>query len=748
LLSATRGGFSVTPQTVPAADAARKLREAIALHQQGRIAEAERSYADMLTQFPNHPDALQYLGVIQSQKGDHAKALELLNRSLASNPRSAAAHYNRANILRDVNRLEDALRGYDDALALHPTHVSALINRAAVLRRLERHADALTSYDRAIAIVPNEVNAHHGRGIALGELSRHTDAIAALDRALALAPGKAELLISRGHALRSAGRYSDAARDFLRAVESDRKSANAYAGLASALMELRHFTHAVESYDRAMTLDPNWIELNYGRSSALIELRRYEEAIAGFCKLLAVRPDYPYAAGMLMHARNISCDWSDPGAAGDLIARVRAGKRAASPFAMLEISDSPPDMQQCARIVIRDRFEPGHSPLWNGEMYHHKHINLAYVSADLRAHPVGNLIAPVIEMHDRSQFEVTGIAYTDDDGSDTRQRLRRSFDRFVEAGDKSDFDIARTMRELEIDIAVDLSGLTANCRPRILCFRPAPVQVNYLGYAGTMGSHRYDYIIGDETVIPEQNACFYDEKIAFLPRPFMPFDAAPASPSAVIKSRSDARLPESAFVFASFNNTIKFNPPVFDIWIRLLRKVQDSVLWLAAANPTAMRNLASEAEKRGVAAERLVFAPRLPDLNDHLARLALADLFLDTLPYNAHSTAADALKSGLPVLTCRGHNFAGRVAASLLESAGLNELVATSPDEYESRAMLLAQNPGELAGIRAKLRAWRAERGAGSLHLTVRNLETAYRQMWMRAQQALPPESFTIEAVK
>lgn len=742
----TGGGFSVTPQAARAADAARKLREAIALHQQGRITEAERGYADILKQFPAHPGALQYLGVIHSQKGDHAKALELLDRSLASSPRSAAAHYNRANILRDMNRPEDALQGYDDALTLDPKHVSALINRAAILRGLERHAGALDSYDRAIAIAPNEVNAYHGRGIALGELGRHTDAIAAFDRALALSPGKAELLISRGHALRNAGRHADAARDFLRAITSDEKNANAYAGLASALMELRHFSHAVESYDKAMALDPNWIELNYGRSSALIELRRYEEAVAGFGKLLAQRPDYPYASGMLVHARNISCDWSDSGAAGDLIARVRQGKKAASPFAMLEISDSPPDMQQCARIVMRDKFEPGHPALWNGEIYAHKRIHLAYVSADLRAHPVGNLIAPVIEMHDQSQFEITGVAYTGDDGSETRQRLKQGFDHFVEAADKSDFDIARMMREFEIDIAVDLSGLTANCRPGILCFRPCPVQVNYLGYAGSMGSRRYDYIIGDETIIPGQDAGFYDEKIAVLPRPFMPFDAAPPSPSGVIKSRSDAGLPEGGFVFASFNNSVKFNPPIFDIWMRLLRRIKGSVLWLAAANPTAMRNLASEAEKRGVVAERLIFAHRLPDLNDHLARLALADLFLDTLPYNAHSTAADALKSGLPVLTCRGRSFAGRVAASLLESAGLNELVATSLDEYESRALNLAQNSGELAAIRVKLSAWRAARGAGTLHDTVRNLEAAYRQMWMRAQQGLPPESFTAQA--
>lgn len=722
------------------------MREAIALHQQGRIAEAERRYAELLRQFPNHPDALQYLGVIESQKGNHTRALELLDRSVAANPRGAAAHYNRANILRDTNRLKDAIKGYDAALKLNPKHIGALINSAAVLRRLKRHSEAIDSYDRAIAIAPNEVNAHHGRGIALGELDRHEDAIAAFDRALALAPGKVELLISRGHALCRTGRHADAARDFLQAVAADPKSADAYAGLASALMELRHFAHAVESYDRARVLDQGRIELNYGRASALIELHRYDEAIAAFRELLAARPDYPYAAGMLVHAQNISCDWSDSGAASDLIERVRQGKKAASPLAMLQTSESPFDMLQCARIVMRDKFEPGHTPLWHGEVYGHQRVRIAYVSADLRAHPVGNLIAPVIELHDRAQFEIAGIAYTGDDGSEMRQRLKRGFDRFIETGAMSDFDIARMIRTMEIDIAIDLTGLTANCRPGIFCFRPAPVQVNYLGYSGSMGSRRYDYIIGDQTVVPEQDARFHDEKIAYLPRPFLPFDAVSPPPSSLIKSRSDAGLPENGFVFASFNNSYKFNPSLFDVWMRLLRNIGGSALWLATSNPIAVRNLANEAEKRGVAAERIIFAPRLPDLNDHLARLALADLFLDTLPYNAHSTAADALKSGLPLLTCRGHSFAGRVAASLLESAGMTELVTTSLDEYESRAMMLAQNPGELANVRARLSAWRAANGEMSLHRTVRNLEAAYRQMWARAQQRLPPETFTIQA--
>lgn len=745
-MTVTRGGFSAGGQPAGAADAALKMREGLALHQQGRTGEAERRYRDVLRQYPNHPDALQYLGVIEVQKGNRSGGLELLDRALKANPRSAAAHYNRANLLRDMNRLEEALGGYDAALKLNRQHAGALINRAAVLRILDRPAEALASLDSAIAVAPGEANAHHGRGVILAQMNRHDDAIASFGRALSLGPAKVETLIARGHALCRAGRQLDGLRDFVEASAGAPDNADVFFGQATALMELRRHELAVEAYDRARALAPGWIELNYGRASALNELQRHDEAIADFRALLAARPDYPYALGMAVHALNMSCDWSAPELAAQLIESVRQGKKAASPFALLEISDSPSDIRECARIVMRDKFEPGRDALWRGEIYHHDRIRLAYVSADLRAHPVGNLIAGVVEAHDRNQFELIAIAYTPDDGSATRQRLKRGFDRFVETGAMSDAEIARAMRELEIDIAVDLTGLTASCRPGILCHRPAPVQVNYLGYAGSMGSTRHDYVIGDATVIPDTHAAFYDEKIVRLPVPFLPIDASPPPQPGTIHSRADAGLPEDAFVFASFNNSFKFNPAMFDVWMRLLNRIGGSILWLPAGNAAAMRNLAAEAVKRGVAPERIRFAPRLPEFADHLARIGMADLFLDTLPYNAHSTAADALRSGLPVLTCRGKSFAGRVAASLLEAAGLHELIAESMAEYEERAMVLAQKPEELARIKTKLNLWRQNQGPAILPRIVRNLETAYREMWSRAQRGLPPDSFTIGA--
>jgi len=737
-----RGGFSAPAQNPRGADAMLKLREAIALHQQGRTTEAELRYSEILKQFPDQPDALHFLGVLESQRGHHDKALQLIDRSLALHSRNPAMHYNRANLLRDMGHLDEAVRGYDSALALNARHTGALINRADVLRVLERYSESVESCERALAIDSNNTAAHYGRGMALTQLNRFNDAISAFDRAIALAPGKVEYLIGRGHALCRAGRFADALADFDHAIAKDSRNANAFGGRAIALMELRRFAEAVQSYDLARTLDPSWIETLYGRASALIELERFQEAISDFRRLLAVRPDYPYALGMLVHAQNMSCDWSDESSARELIRSVRDGKRSASPFAMLEISNSPEEMLQCARIVMRDKFEPGREPLWRGEIYQHKRIRLAYVSADLRAHPVGQLMAGVIEAHDRGQFEVMAVSYGADDGSDLRQRLKRSFDQFIDTSGQSDFEIAQMMRQSEIDIAVDLTGLTASCRPGILSLRPAPVQVNYLGYAGSLGSRSMDYIVADTIVIPEQDQNFYDEKVAWLPPPFLPLPSPPVtSPVA----RTEAGLPDSGFVFACFNNSFKINPRMFSIWMRLLTQVEGSVLWLGRTNAPAAANLRKEAERHGIAANRIVFAPRVPTAEQHVSRLACADLILDTLPYNAHSTAADALSAGVPMLTCRGESFAGRVAASLATAADFPEFITTNLREYEARALALANDRSALESARHRLSSCHIRRSGWTAGFT-RNLEAAYRAMWSRAQQRLPPESFEVTA--
>lgn len=764
------GENSPAPQMVAAADVTQRLREAVALHRGGRIAEAEHLYTGILVQNPNHPDALLFLGVIEAQRGRTDRALQLMERSLAVNPRSATAHYNRANLLRDEGRLEQAVEAYGAALALNPRYAIACTNQGAVLRVLGRPADALASYDRALATDPAHAGAHlnrgnvlleldrcdealdsyaaalardaslaeahDGRANALMRLNRFDEAAAEYQRAIGLSPANAGFLMRCGHALCRTGRYADALASFATAIMHDRTNPECHAGRAGVLMELRRFTEAVESYSRALELNPARVETLYGRGSAYAELGFYPEAIADLRRLVAARPGYPYALGMLVHAQNMSCDWTDPLVRSELVEQVRQGKRAASPFVMLACSDSPADLLRCARTVMRDRHPPSPHPLWAGERYRHDRIRLAYLSADFHEHPVGQLIAPVIGAHDRRRFEVTAISYGANDSGLLRQKLQRSCDRFIDITGISDFDAARLIRELEIDIAVDLTGLTGNSRPGILSFRPAPVQVNYLGYPGSLGSATVDYMIADETVIPAGEEQFYDEKIAWLPDTFLP-PRIIAKPQVPV-SRSDAGLPEQGFVFACFNTSYKLNAAMFSVWMRLLANLDGSVLWLARTNKTAADNLNREAERHGMSPGRLIFASRVPTSEEHIARLACADLFLDTVPYNAHSTAGDALAAGVPVLTCRGNSFAGRVAASLMQHAGLPEFIAQNLDEYEARAFALATRREAIAAAKAQL----ATHVVFDIHKFTRELESAYTYMRVQAENGLLPQSF------
>jgi len=756
-----------------------RLREAIALHRQGRLAEAERLYRDILVHMPEQADALHFLGVLEAQQGRHDAALRLMDRAIAANPRHPAIAYNRANLLRDMGRPEEALAGYDVAIAAKPDNIAALTNKGAVLHALSRYAEAVSSYDRALAFKPDDPDAHVNRGNALMALTRYEEALASYERALAVTPdnphalyckanalaklgrlaealasydrtlqrepANAELLGNRGLLLAQLNRCEEALASFDAAIASAPGNAEAFGNRGLVFMQLRCFSEALADYRSVLERKPGDPDALYGCGSALVELNRHDEAIAAFEELMRVRADYPYARGMLVYTQQSACDWRDETATAAMLGAIETGERATTPLLLLAVSDSPALKLRCAQTLIADKFAPAAEPLWRGGIYNHQRIRVAYLSADFREHAVSILMAGVFEHHDRRRFETIALSYGLDDGSAMRARLMQSFERFIDVRAKSDLEVAGLIRDLEVDILVDLTGLTASARPAILASRPAPVQVNYLGFAGTSGAPYIDYIIADRTVIPEAQQAFYTEKAAYLPDSYMPHDSQRRI-AANAPSRSDLGLPEAGFVFASFNNNYKFSPPMYDIWMRLLRNVEDSVLWLSVANPAARRNLKREAAARGVADTRIVFAPRVPAPEDHLARLAAADLFLDTLPYNAHTTAVDALWAGLPVLTCKGESFASRVAASLLHACGLPELIADSLPAYEDKAMALACDSNALAQVKAKLRNNRDSCALFDTQRFTRNLERVYLAMWERASGGAPPATICIEA--
>ena len=406
------------------------------------------------------------------------------------------------------------------------------------------------------------------------------------------------------------------------------------------------------------------------------------------------------------------------------------------------MSDDPALQLRCAQAYTAAKYPPAATPLCSGQPYTHPRLRLAYVSADFCEHALSYLLAGVFEAHDRARFEVWGIALKLGDGSAMATRVAAAFEHFVDASALSDNEVARLLREQEIDIAVDLTGHTQDARTAIFAAQPAPVQVNYLGYPGSMGAAYIDYIIADDFVIPEAARPHYAEQVVHLPDCFQGNDDQRVI-NAQPQTRAAHGLPEKSFIFCAFNNTYKLTPEFFDIWMRLLAAVPDSVLWLASGDASVQRNLRAEAEGRGIAPERLVFSPRIR-YAEHLARLQLADLFLDTLPFNAGTTASDALRAGVPVLTCAGRAFSARMAGSLLRALGLPELITGSLAAYEARALELAANPAALSELRARLASNRTTHPLFDTRRFTRHLEQAYLAMQQRVDAGLPPDHLVI----
>ena len=483
------------------------------------------------------------------------------------------------------------------------------------------------------------------------------------------------------------------------------------------------------------------------RAHALTALERIAEAVESSDQALALDPGNVSASRVNTHALLFSCDWRRR---GDLIRRVRdgvtAGQAIITPFNHLAISDSEETSLKVAKIWARG-VPASSAPLWRGERYNHDRIRIAYISTDFRDTLSVNAIAGGFEAHDKGRFELMAISLNLSDGSDTRKRIEAAFDHFIDAAKMGDRDVAEMMRAAEIDLAIDLNGYAGAKRTGILAYQPAPLQVNYLGYAGTMGMPFMHYIIADATVIPPEHHRYYSEKVVYLPETFFPTDRK-RQIAADAQRRPELGLPESGVVFTCQNTVYKISPDIFDVWMRVLHAVEGSVIWFGVADAVAKDNLRREAWARGIAPERLVFSSWVARRADHLARLRLADLFLDTRPYNAHTTACDALWAGLPLLTCTGGTFPARVAASLLRAVGLPELVTTSLAEYERMAIELANNPARLAAIRSKLARNRDTEPLFDTRRFTRHLEAAYATMWERHQAGLPPAHFAVASLK
>ncbi|MFO1322773.1 MAG: tetratricopeptide repeat protein [Burkholderiales bacterium] len=754
---------------------AEALRQAMALHRAGRLPDAERLYRAILRAVPDQFDALHLLGVLEADRGNLDAGWPLLARALEVDPSSLPAQANAANVLNRMRRHAEALAASERVLAARPDDADTHNTRALALRGLARHDESLASFDRAVACNPRHAVAWTNRGLALASLGRDDEALASHTHALAIDERFAQAWHNRATTLAHQKRSDEAIAAFDRALELDPALAEAWSGRGNVLRALGRHAEALRDVDRALARMPDFAEALYVRGNVLRESGRYDDALASFTRALAARPDFApayamrgytlhyrdrndeaaedfaravaldpgdaFAQGMLLLLRMYQCDWRERDSLLQaMVASVR-DERPVEPFVFAVLSDSAADQLRCATTAARRTASSVPAPLWRGERYAHERIRVAYLSSDYREHATSYLMAELFELHDRSRFEVAAVSWRPDDGSGIRARIAAAAEQFIDVSERSDGEVAVLLREREVDIAVDLKGYTFDARLGILSRRPAPVQVSYLGYPGTLGAAYVDYLMADETVIPEEAKRHYAEQVVWLPDSYQVNDrkrAIGATPR-----RAAVGLPEGGVVFCSFNNNYKITPEVWQVWMRLLREVAGSVLWLLEGNAAAPVNLRREAAARGVSGERLVFAPRV-GLAEHLARQRCADLFLDTLPCNAHTTASDALWAGLPVVTCLGRTFAGRVAGSLLRAVGLPELVTGTLEEYEAVALKLAREPESLAAVKGKLAANRLTQPLFDSERFCRQLESAYETMWARAQRGEPPQAFAV----
>ena len=620
----------------------------------GKLSESISIYTQAIAQNPNNLQTILSRGNAYASLEKYAEAITDFKSVINKDTLNVHAHLALGNAQVQMDLFQEALQAYEKVIANDPQNSQAYANQGATLSRLYQFEKALPAYEIATKLNTQDFQSWSNMGVALHALQRHQESLAAYDKAIAIKPDYAEAWSNKG----------------------------------ITLNDLKRYEEALAAYDKAIAIKPDYAEAWSNKGITLNDLKRYEEALAAYDRVASIKPDMDLLLGTRMHLKMRMCDWKDyEQNLQALEESLQQGKNAIQPFLLLSLIEDLSLQQRAAQFWINAKAPEKYSLPPIAPPLKKQKIRVGYYSADFRIHPVAFLIAGVFEHHDKNQFEIFGFSYGPNTDDEMRHRLEKSFDRFIDISNQSDLEVAALSRDLGIDIAVDLTSITQFNRLGIFSHRAAPIQINYLGYPGTSGANYFDYLIADNTVITTSEENYFNEKIIYLPHSYQANDQKrPISEKSF--SRSDCGLPENGFVFCCFNNNYKITPDVFDIWMNILQRVPKSVLWLFEDNEIAKNNLKAEAAIRGVESSRLIFAPHMSP-SEHLARQRLADLFLDTAPYNAHTTASDALWTGLPVLTKMGGSFPGRVAASLLKAVGLPELITNSNQGYEELAVEL-----------------------------------------------------------
>jgi predicted O-linked N-acetylglucosamine transferase (SPINDLY family) len=674
---------------------------------------------------------------------DYVLALDVLEKAIKKTPNIPEAWSNKGIALNNLNLYQEAISAYDEAIRLNPRFYEAWSNKSAPLNKLKRFLEAFEACDVALNLKPDYAEGWSNKGTILYELKRYDEALAHYDKALNLKPNFTLGWLNKGAILYELKRYDDALNHYDHLLSLKPDCAEGWCNKGATLDELKRYDEALAHHDQAISLKPDYAEGWFNKGNTLHKLKRYDEALAHYNKAFSLKPDIKWLYGKLAHIKTEICNWSDLMESLEVISKkLTVNEKVTQPFPLLALNDDALLHKKASEIYIQDKY-PLNTAL--GPILRRlgaNKIRLGYFSADFHNHATGYLIAELFELHDKGQFELVGFSFGPITNDEIRQRLDKSFSKFIEVGNRSDIEIAQLSRSLNIDIAVDLKGFTQDSRTGIFSYRAAPIQVSYLGYPGTMGVEYIDYIIADRTLVPVESQAYYSEKVVYLPNSYQANDRKRYISDKQF-TRQELGLPKHGFVFCCFNNNYKILPKTFASWMRILNAVEGSVLWLFQDNPWVVDNLKSEALNHGIKVSRLIFAERIA-LPDHLARHHQADLFLDTLPYNAHTTASDALWTGLPVLTLMGRSFASRVAGSLLNAVGLPELITNAEEEFEALAIDLAMNPRKLADIKLKLKDNRLTAPLFDTPLFTKNIESAYIKMHEIYRADIPPDHIYI----
>lgn len=709
--------------------------------------EAVANARAALKQAPGHRRALAALGMALRQLDRFDEAVECARAMIAADPNFPPAHADLGAALDGLGRHEEALACYEHALSLAPGFAEVSYAKGKALTALERWTEAETALREALRLKPALFMAYAGLADLLVSAGRHDEALAELKRAVAAFPREATLRLALGIRYQESGQLAAAEREFVTALDLNPDYAAAFCRLGDVFQALGRLRDAQNAYERAFSSDGTMVAALLGLGRVCLEMGRDDLSVTYLTRAYAMAPDHPSLLDMLVLAQLQTCSWTGiEEARAVLIERIRGDQAAVNPFVAILAGADSREQWLSARQWAR-QITPADAP-----MFHHRpnpagaghKIRVGYLSSDLHEHAIGYLTVGIFENHDRETFELHAYSLGFEDDSPMRRRIRKAFTTFTTVQGWGAAELARRIHADGIDILVDINAYTNRGNSAALAYRPAPIQVNYLGYPGTMGASFVDYVIADPVTVPWAEQAWFAERIVHLPHCYQPNDSrrviSPRAPT-----RGQCGLPDDAFVFCCFNNPNKLNRATLAVWSRLLLAVPGSVLWLLDPNAAVRHNLLAEFTAAGVAADRVAFASRVP-LADHLARHRVADLFLDTLPYNAHTTASDSLWAGLPLLTCLGGTFAGRVAASLLTAVGLPELITATMDDYEAQALRLARDPAMLGGLRRRLDAARASAPLFDTALYTRHLEAAYRLMWESWQAGTPPQAFAVPA--